>query len=81
MGAMFQAQQSQQQPTSTPIAQAGRRQFYSDWELAALIDYAQVYTEAGIPIILGKFQMSNKCADNHQEILAGMMYWSKTNGI
>ena len=24
--------------------------------------------------------MSNKCADNRQELLAGMMYWAKTNG-
>ena len=58
MGEMLQAQQSQQQPTATPISQAGRREFYSDWELAALMGYAQVYTEAGIPKIWGKFQMS-----------------------
>ena len=25
--------------------------------------------------------MSKECADNRQEILAGMMYWDKTNGI
>ena len=25
--------------------------------------------------------MSQECADNHQELLAGMMYWAKTNGI
>ena len=31
IGAMLQAQQIQQQPTVTPIAQAGRRRFYSDW--------------------------------------------------
>ena len=43
--------------------------------------YAQVYTEAGIPIIWGKFQMSKECADNRQELLAGMMYQAKTNGI
>ena len=25
--------------------------------------------------------MSKECADNRQELLAGMMYWEKTNGI
>ena len=25
--------------------------------------------------------MSKECVDNRQELLAGMMYWSKTNGI
>ena len=25
--------------------------------------------------------MSKECADNRQELLAGMMYWAKTNGI
>ena len=25
--------------------------------------------------------MSKECADNRQELLAGMMYWNKTNGI
>ena len=49
MGAMFQAQQSQWQPTVTPIAQVGRWEFYSDWILSALMVYAQVYTEYGIP--------------------------------
>ena len=43
--------------------------------------YAQIYTESGIPRIMGKFQMSKKCADKRQELLAGMMYWAKTNGI
>ena len=60
MGGNLQAQKSQQQPTSTPIAQAGRREFYSDWELAELIGYAQVYTEAGIPKIWRNF----KCPRN-----------------
>ena len=64
IGAMLQAQQIQQQPTATHIAQAGRREFYSNWALAALMGYAQVYTEADIPRIWGKFQMSKKCADN-----------------
>ena len=49
MGAILQAQQSQQQPTATHIAQAGRRGIYCDWSMAALMGYAQVYTEAGIP--------------------------------
>ena len=31
MGEMLQAQQIQQQPTATPIAQSERREFYSDW--------------------------------------------------
>ena len=43
--------------------------------------YAQVYTEAGIPIIGKKIQMSNEYADNLQELLAGMMYWAKINRI
>ena len=43
--------------------------------------YAQVYTEAGIPKIWDKFQMSKECDDNRQELLAGIMYWSKTNVI
>ena len=42
--------------------------------------YAQVYTETGIPIIWGEFQMSKECAENSQELLAGMMFWDKTNG-
>ena len=25
--------------------------------------------------------MSKECADNRQELLAGIMYWAKTNGI
>ena len=54
---------------------------YSNWELAALMGYAQVYTESGIPKVWGKFQISKWCADNRQELLAGMMYWAKTNGI
>ena len=81
MGAMFQVQQSQHQPTVTPILQAGRREFYIDWELAALMGYAQVYTETSIPKIWENFQMSKECADNRQELLAGMMYWAKINGI
>ena len=51
MGAMLQAQQIQHQPTANPIAQAGRRQFYSDFAPEALMGYAQVYTESGIPKI------------------------------
>ena len=66
MGAMIQAQQSQHQPTATPSAQGGRREFYSDWELAAMMGYAQVYTETGIPRTRGKFQISKECADNRQ---------------
>ena len=54
MGAMLQAQQSKQQPTITPIAQAGKREFDSNWELSALMGYTQVYTEAGIPKKLGE---------------------------
>ena len=53
MGAILQAQQIQQQPTATPSSQAGRRESYSDWALAAIMGYYQVYTEAGIPIIWG----------------------------
>ena len=43
--------------------------------------YAQVYTEAGIPKIWGNFQISKECADNCQELLAGVMYWANKNGI
>ena len=25
--------------------------------------------------------MSKECSENRQELLAGMMYWAKTNGI
>ena len=81
MGDMLQAQKIQHQTTVTLITQAGRREFYSYWAMTALMGYAQVYTEAGIPKIWGNFQMSKECADNRQEILAGMMYWDKTNGI
>ena len=81
MGEMFQAQQIQHQPTATPIAQPGRRELYNDWALAELMGYAQVYTEAGIPRIWGKSRMPKECADNPQELLAGMMYWAKTNII
>ena len=41
MGEMIQVQQSQNQPTATPIEQAGRREFYSNWALAALMGYSQ----------------------------------------
>ena len=80
MGETLKEQKIQQQPTATPIAQAGRREFYSDWELAELMGYAQVYTEDGIPKNWGKFQISKECADKRQELLAGMMYWAKKNG-
>ena len=53
MGAILQTQHRQQQPTVTPSVQEGRRELYSDWALAALMGYAQVYTETGIPIIWG----------------------------
>ena len=49
--------------------------------MSALMGYAQVYTEAGIPKIWGTFQMSKEYADNCHELLAGMMYWAKTNDI
>ena len=78
---MLQAKQIQQQHTATPIAQVGRREFYSDWKLTALMGYAQVYTEAGIPKIWGNFKRSKECADNLQELLAGIMYWAKKNDI
>ena len=62
MGAMIQSQQIQQQPTATPIVKSGLSKFYRDWALSALMEYAQVYTEAGIPKLWGKFQMSKECA-------------------
>ena len=43
--------------------------------------YAKVYTETGIPKIWVNFQMSKECAENRQELLACMMYWSNTNVI
>ena len=81
IGEMLQAQHSQHQTTNTSIVQAGCRDFYSDWELEALMGYAHVYTEIGIPRIWGKFQMSKECDYNRQEQMAGMMYWNKTNHI
>ena len=81
MGEMYQGKNIQQQPTTTPISQEVRREFYRYWALAALMGYAQVYIETGIPRIWGKFQMSKECSDNRQELLSGMMYWAKTNGI
>ena len=81
MGEMLQAQQNQKQPTETPSAQEGRMEFYRDLALPALMGYAQVYTETGITRIWGKFKMSKECSKNRQELLAGMVYWSKTNGI
>ena len=55
MGKILQAQKIQQQPNTNPTSQAGHREFYSDWALTALMGYAQVYTEVGIPEILGNF--------------------------
>ena len=81
MGAMIQAQQRQNQHTDTISAQAGRREFYRDWALAALMGYSQVYTESKIPRTWVKFQISNEYADNHQDIMVGIMYWEKKNGI
>ena len=43
--------------------------------------YAQVYTETGVPIIWGKFQIFKEFSDNRQELMAGMGYWAKTNKI
>ena len=77
MDTMLQTQQSQQQPTATRIVQSERREFYSNWVFLALMVYAQVYTETGIPRIWGNFQISKECADKRQELLAGMMYWAK----
>ena len=71
MGAMLQAQQIQQQPTDTPIAQAGRREFYSDWALAALMGYARVYTEAGIPKMWGDFKCPRNVVTNARNYWQG----------
>ena len=57
IGDMLQAQHIQNQTTAAPIAHVGHRKFYIDWALTALMEYAQVYTDSGIPIICGKFQM------------------------
>ena len=46
-----------------------------------MMGYFQFYADSAIPITWGKFQMSKECADNRQELLAGMMYWAKTNLI
>ena len=43
--------------------------------------YAQVYTENGTPTIWGNIQISNEFSDNRQELMVGMHYWAKTNGI
>ena len=60
MGEMLQAKQSQQQPTVTPSAQAGRRELYNNWSLADMMGYVQVYIGTGIPRIWGNF----KCPRN-----------------
>ena len=67
--AMLQAQKIQHQPTSTPIAQARHREFYSDWALAELMGYAQVYKEAGIPRIWGDFKYPRNV------LTTAMNYW------
>ena len=72
--AIIQAQQFQKQPIATHIEHAGRREFYNDCALTALVGYAQVYIESGIPIIWVKFQMSKECSDNRKELMVGMMY-------
>ena len=71
MGEMLQAQQSQQQPTTTPISKAGRREFYSNWELAAMMGYAQVYTEAGIPKIWGNYKFPRNVLENARNYWQG----------
>ena len=43
--------------------------------------YSQVYTESKIPRTWVKFQISNEYADNRQDIMVGIMYWEKKNGI
>ena len=43
IGVMLQEQQIQQQPTTTPSAKVGFREFYIDWALTELMGYAQVY--------------------------------------
>ena len=58
MGEMLQSQQIQQKTTAIPISQVGSKEFYRNWVLTALIGYAQVYTEAGIPKLWGGVQMS-----------------------
>ena len=70
MGEMLQAQQIQQKLTSTPSAQAGHREFYSDWALAALMGYAQVYTETVTLRIWGNFKCPRnmlKTANNYRQ--------------
>ena len=79
IGAMLQAQHSQQHPTAAPNSQVGRRGFYSDWAIAALMGYDQFYTDSLIPSIWVKFQMSKEFADISQELLTWMIYWAKTD--
>ena len=69
MGGILQAQQIQQQLTSTPSAQARRREFYSDLALEVLMGYSQVYIETGIPIIWENF----KCPRN--VLTTAKNYW------
>ena len=78
---MLQAQNIQNKPTATPSAHIGCREFYRNWQITALMGYAKVYTESVIPRTRGKFQMSKECAENRQELMAGIMYWANTNGI
>ena len=81
IGDMIQAQQRNQQTSDTPSAHAGCREFYSELEIVVLMGYVQVHTESGTPIIWGKFQMPKQCDDNHQYLMARIMYWPKKNGI
>ena len=81
IGDMIQAQQSQQKADATPSAHAGRKGLYSEWALVSLMGYDQVYTEIGMPIIWGRFQIYKEYSDNRQELMTGMTYWAKKNGI
>ena len=74
IGAILQSEQRKHHPATFPGAQAGRRDFYSEWALTALMGYAPVYKESGIRIIWGKLQIAKECSDNLQELIIGMIY-------
>ena len=71
----------QQQPVSTQSFQTGSRDNYNDYELAALMGYANVFNTSEISRIWGKFQQSKELVDNRQKLNKGMEYWARMKRI
>ena len=80
MGKMLQAQQIQQQPAATPLHK--RAQVILQRLGTEITDgICSGLHRSWHPKNLGEFQIFKECADNRQELLSGMMYCAKTNGI